>query len=147
MFFRNFMDRTPMADNFSQSDLAAYLDEALPAEEMVQIEEALRKDPELFRQMSTIQSRRGEGLHSLGEIWRHHRLSCPTRQQLGSFRLKALTSEMAAYIAFHLEVVGCVYCRANLADLDSQQAQQGKSTPTRRRRFFETSASYLHGRE
>jgi hypothetical protein len=106
-----------MPKTFRQSDLEAYLDEALPAEEMAAIERALREDRSLARQMTTIHSRRNAGVHSLGEIWRRHRLSCPTREQLGGLLLETLPEETVDYITFHLDTVGCRYCQANLNDL------------------------------
>jgi hypothetical protein len=126
-----------------QSDLEAYLDEALPAEEMAVIERALREDNALLRQLTTVHSRRNAGVHSLGEIWRRHRLSCPTREQLGGYYLKTLPDETADYITFHLETAGCRYCQANLRDLESQVAEDRKTAQIRRRRYFESSAGYL----
>ena len=76
-----------MPKTIRQSDLEAYVDEALPADQMARVELALRKNPELVRRMSTIHARRDAGVHSLGEIWRRHRLSCPSREQLGSYLL------------------------------------------------------------
>ncbi len=132
-----------MTEPFRQSDLEAYLDEALPLEQMARIEKALRKGPKLVQQLAAIHSRRDAGVHSLGEIWRRARLSCPTRQQLGSFLLDALPEKLADYVAFHLEVVGCRYCQANLADLKNQQAQRHEAVQTRRRKYFQSSAGYL----
>jgi len=86
-------------------------------------------------------------VHSLGEIWRSERLSCPTRQQLGSHLLGVLPGELADYIAFHLEVIGCRYCRANLADLEAQQAEHKDTVQTRRRKYFQSSAGYLRPKE
>ncbi len=132
-----------MAAPLRQSDLEAYLDEALPAAEMARVEKALRKDPSLLQQVSAIHSRRSAGVHSLGEIWREGRLSCPSREQLGSFLLGVLDDEAGDYIAFHLEVVGCRYCLANLADLQNQQSEGREAAQTRRRRYFQSSAGYL----
>jgi hypothetical protein len=132
-----------MPKTFRQSDLEAYLDEALPAEEMAAIERALRGDHSLARRMTTIHSRRNAGVHSLGEIWRRHRLSCPTREQLGGLLLETLPEETADYIHFHLKTVGCRYCQANLNDLKLQLAEDEKIVQTRRRRYFESSAGFL----
>jgi anti-sigma factor RsiW len=129
-----------------QSDLDAYLDEALPPEEMARVELALRKDRHLARQLATINARRDAGVHSLGEIWRRHRLSCPTRENLGSYLLDALAEAQADYIAFHLQMVGCRYCRANLTDLERQQAEAPDVAQTRRRKYFQSSAGYLRRR-
>ena len=132
-----------MAAPLSRSDLEAYIDEALPAAEMARIEKALRADGSLREQVSAIHARRSVGVHSLGEIWRHGRLSCPSREQLGSLLLGALDDAAADCIAFHLEVVGCRYCLANLADLQNQQTEGREVARTRRRRYFQSSAGYL----
>jgi hypothetical protein len=132
-----------MAERIRQSDLEAYLDESLPPERMAQVELALRKDATLVRQMAAIHSRRNVGVHSLGEIWRRGRLSCPSREQLGSFLLAAVPDDVADYITFHLDVVGCRYCQANLADLEHQQAENQEVVQTRRQRYFQSSVGHL----
>jgi len=132
-----------MRETISQSDLEAYLDEALPPEDMARIELAVRKAPELARQMAAVYSRRDAGVHSLGDIWRRGRLSCPSRQQLGSFLLDALGEETADYVRFHLKTVGCRYCQANLADLENQQAEEKEAANQRRRKYFQSSVGHL----
>ena len=126
-----------------QSDLEAYLDEALPADQMARIELALRNDEELFAQLKAINSRRDAGVHNLGEIWRRHRLSCPSRQQLGSYLLGTLSEEDEDYLVFHLETIGCRYCRANLTDLQKQQAEAHADVQSRRTKYFRSSAGFL----
>ncbi len=132
---------------FSPAELEGYLDEALPVEQMAAIEEAARRDPQLVAALAAVHARRDAGVHSLGEIWRRNRLSCPTRQQLGSFLLEILPDEQADYIRFHLDTIGCRYCQANLADLQTQQAaadRQAEGERTRRRRkYFQSSAGLL----
>jgi hypothetical protein len=128
---------------FRQSDLEAYLDEALLPEEMARIEKALREDRQLLRRLTAIHARHNAGVHSLGEIWRRGRLSCPTREQLGSFLLGATEKEVGDYVSFHLEIVGCRYCQANLADLKRQQAEAQQTVQARRRKYFQSSAGYL----
>ena len=132
---------------FSPSDLEAYLDEALPPEEMARIEKAAREDRGLVRQLASIHARRGAGVYSLGEIWRQRRLSCPSREQLGSYLLGALEKEHARYVAFHLEVIGCRYCQANLADLQSQHAGVEATAHGRRQKYFRLTAGYLRGKK
>jgi hypothetical protein len=133
---------------FPPTELESYLDEALPPEEMARIEKAAREDGTLVRQLASIHARRSAGIHSLGEIWRQRRLSCPTREQLGSYLLSALDEPLSDYIDFHVEVVGCSLCRANLADLRSQQAGTESTVHIRRRKYFQSSAGYLKkGRE
>ncbi len=63
----------------STAELAGYLDEALPAEAMAAIEAALRGDPQLTARLVEIIAARDAGQHSLGDIWRRNRLSCPAR--------------------------------------------------------------------
>ena len=135
-----------MPKQLRQNDLDAYLDEALPPEEMARVEQALRENPELGRQLVAINSRRDAGVHSLGEIWRRHRLSCPSREQLGSYLLDVLPDDLADYIGFHLKVVGCRYCQANLADLERQEAESPDAVQTRRQKYFQSSAGYLRSR-
>ncbi len=48
---------------------------------------------------------REAGVHGLGEIWRRHRLTCPSRQQLGSYLLGAMDDAKREYIQFHIESV------------------------------------------
>ncbi|NLY00527.1 MAG: hypothetical protein GXY83_30905 [Rhodopirellula sp.] len=134
-----------MPPTIRPSDLEGYLDEALAPEEMARIELALRNQPDLVRRLAEINARRDAGVHSLGAIWRRHRLSCPSREQLGSFLLGALPAERIDYIAFHLDVVGCRYCQANLADLKKQQAEAPEAADSRRRKYFQSSAGYLRG--
>lgn len=132
-----------MSDPFRLQDLEAFLDEALSPDEMARIEEAIRHDTRLRGELSMIHSRRDSGVHSLGEIWRRHRLSCPSRQQLGSYLLTALGPAETEYVRFHLETVGCRLCIANLSDLDAQRAEAAEVATTRRRRYFESSAGLL----
>jgi len=128
---------------FNAAELEAYLDEALPTEEMAWIEKALRDDPKLTRRLADILARRDSGLLSLGAIWRGRRLSCPARQELGSYLLGVLPDEAARYLAFHLEVVGCRYCLANLSDLKDQQAESPAIVQQRRQKYFRSSAGRL----
>ncbi len=127
----------------TDSDLEAYLDEALPAAEMAVVELTLRQDKALMGRLSAINSRRDTGLHSLGEVWRRGRLTCPTREQLGGFVLGVLDDGQADYVKFHLGTVGCRYCQANLTDLQEQQSGAGEATSKRRRKYFQSSAGYL----
>jgi hypothetical protein len=130
-------------NDFHRCDLEAYLDEALPPEEMARIEKAAREDASLTRTLVSIHARRGEGIHTLGEIWRQRRLSCPARHELGTWLLGTMEEDLARYIAFHVEVVGCRYCQASLADLRTQQDGAEQVVVTRRHKYFQSSAGYL----
>ncbi|MBM4093160.1 MAG: hypothetical protein FJ276_27680 [Planctomycetes bacterium] len=132
-----------MSHRLSESELEAYLDEALSPAEMAAVEMAVRQSPDLLQQLAAINGRRDAGFHSLGAIWRRHRVSCPTREQMGSFLLGVLDEQQASYLRFHLNVVGCRLCQANLADLKSRQAETDDAV-VRRRKYFNSSAGYLH---
>ncbi|QDT02311.1 hypothetical protein K227x_06870 [Rubripirellula lacrimiformis] len=131
---------------YSDAELAAFLDEALPAGVSSQLEHDLRSSAELRNRLIEVRGRETAGLHSIGGIWRRGRLSCPTRSEMGDYLLGTLDPEPADYIRFHIETVGCRYCQANLADM--QAAAKPDDQPTRRRtRYFETSAGYLKGKQ
>ena len=127
----------------SEAELEAFLDEALPAEEMARIEQLLRQEPPLLEKLAELQARRDSGVHSLSDIWRRHRISCPSRETWGSFLLGAVDPAMAAAMRMHLEVVGCRYCQANVADLQSRQTEAPPAVETRRRRYFDSTTGYL----
>lgn len=130
--------------NPNSADLEAYLDEALPPEAMSEIEQVLRTSPALQQQLCEILRRRDLGVHSLGEIWRRHRVSCPSREELGSYLLEALEAEHARYIEFHVEQGGCRICAANLDDLREQANQVNQPAHEHRRRnYFQSSVGYL----
>ena len=98
----------------------------------------------LQKQLRVLMQERDRGEHSLGAIWRRRRLTCPTREQLGSYLLQTLDADHQDYLAFHLDTIGCSYCQANLADLKVLQEEPAAKTRARRRRFFESSAGLLH---
>ena len=87
---------------------------------------------------------RDMGDHSIGAIWRREHLSCPTREELSSYKEEALDTQRIDYIKFHLEIVGCNACQANLLDLNS--AKDPKANPAARekhRQFLENSKLLL----
>ena len=123
--------------------LAGYLDDALGETDIAHIEAELRKSEPLRQQLRAIQQERDRGEHSVGAIWRRRRLSCPTREQLGSYLLGALADDVQQFLVFHLDVIRCRVCAANLADLEAQQAATGGDSETRRRKYFQSSAGLL----
>ena len=128
--------------DFGDAQLLAYLDEQLPVEQMAAIERALRGSEPLRNRLAGIARRRDQGAHTVGEIWRRMRLSCPTRSELGAFLLETLEPDAAEYIEFHLRTIGCRYCAANLDDLQ-HSLDAGAEVQQRRRKFFQSSAGYL----
>ncbi|MBV9123411.1 MAG: zf-HC2 domain-containing protein [Planctomycetes bacterium] len=123
--------------------LYLYLDDALNEGETAQVEQALRESEALRRQLHSVMQDRDRGEHSIGAIWRRQRLSCPSREHLGSYLLQVLEPDLQEYIEFHLNTVACPFCLANLADLHSLQKEPAPKVEERRRRFFESSAGYL----
>ena len=126
----------------TDAQIEAFLDEALPADQMTAIEESLREDDSLGDRVAEAVGRRDAGLHSLGAIWRRRRLSCPNREQLGSYLLGVSDKALADYIKFHLEVVGCRMCTASIADLEAKHTTDAEAVG-RQRRYFQSSAGYL----
>lgn len=127
----------------SREQLHAYLDDALSDAETARVEQALRDSASLRQSLQKAMQERDRGEHSLGAVWRRERLTCPTREQLGSYLLQVLDDNEQDYLAFHLEVIGCPYCVANLADLQALQQEPAPNARERRRRFFQSSAGYL----
>lgn len=127
---------------FTDDEIIAFLEEMLPPDRMTTFEIALRDSEELRQRFAAVSRRRDQGAHTVGEIWRRRRLSCPTRAELGSFLLGTLGDEKHRYMDFHLRTIGCRYCIANLADLEGE-LNKSDEAPRRRKKFFESSAGYL----
>jgi hypothetical protein len=129
---------------YTDAQLDGFLDEALPPEEMAALEAALRDDAALQKQLAAAAGRRDAGVHSLAAVWRRHRLSCPTREQLGSHLLGVLEPGLADYVVFHLETMTCRYCLASLQDLrDQHAADDDPVVQQRRTKYFQSSVGRL----
>jgi RNA polymerase sigma factor (sigma-70 family) len=59
----------------------------------------------------------------LTDLWEHRRFSCPKRNTIGAYMLGTLEPDWHQYVDFHLNTLGCRFCRANLDDLQSQSHQ------------------------
>jgi DNA-binding phage protein len=127
----------------SREQLHAYLDDALSDAETARVEQALRDSETLRRSLQQAMQERDRGEHSLGAVWRRERLTCPSREQLGSYLLQVLDEGEQNYLDFHLHTIGCAYCVANLGDLQALQQEPPPKARERRRRFFQSSAGYL----
>lgn len=126
--------------------LLAYLEESLPQEQMADVERALRHDESLRTRLEYLVAEQDNGVHSIGEIWKRHRVSCPSREELGSFLLGALSDGRSDYIQFHLNVIGCRFCQSNFEDLSASQqhaATSAEEASARRRKFFQSSVGRL----
>jgi hypothetical protein len=127
--------------------LREYLLDALAAEASARVEKALRDSAELRARLEDVRQNRADGqLHTLGAIWHRTRLTCPGRQQLGSYLLDALDPELASYLTFHIEVVECPFCKANLDDLkaQTQTATAASASKTRQHRILQSSQHLLN---
>ncbi len=103
--------------------LRDYLHDALPEAELAAVERAVRASAELRLLLDEVRDQEDRGEHSVGAIWRRERVSCPSRDQLGGYLLGAGDADLLDYVTFHLTVVGCPYCQANLDDLKKLAGQ------------------------
>ncbi len=114
-----------------------FLRETLSPERMALVERAARSDPKVLELIVAEREAMQRGDHSLGAIWQEHQLSCPSREQLGGFVIEAGDPDYLKYVEFHLEVIECGICQANLEDLKSQtaarKAKAGGVKPRRRK--------------
>ncbi|MBI4718284.1 MAG: sigma-70 family RNA polymerase sigma factor [Planctomycetes bacterium] len=77
---------------------------------------------------------------TVAKVWREHRLTCLKRSTLGAFLVDVLEDPWRSYTQFHLDVVACPMCVANLADL---QAEQDEAMVGDTERFFQSSVGFL----
>jgi hypothetical protein len=132
-----------MNDDICREQLSAYLDDALNEPEMTRIEKALRQSPELRQLLQQVRDEHDRGEHTLGAIWRRERLSCLTREQLTQYLHQLLEDGFHKYVEFHLHVICCPICLANLDDLKEKQAEQTPQTQKRRQKIFDSTLGKL----
>ncbi len=77
---------------------------------------------------------------TVARVWREQRLTCLKRSTLGSYAVDVLDEPWHSYTQFHLDVVGCPMCVANLEDL---QAEQDEAPSGQTDRFFQSSVGFL----
>jgi len=83
----------------------------------------------------------GQFENLLTDIWEYHRFSCPKRSTIGAFLLQTLDDDWQRYVDFHLNVLGCRFCRANLEDLQSETADHAQQLQAR---IMESTVGFLH---
>ncbi len=76
----------------------------------------------------------------MAHVWRDTRLTCLKRSTLGSYLIGVLEEPWLGYTQFHLDVVACPMCLANLADLESEEDDR---TPAETERMFASSVGFL----
>lgn len=77
---------------------------------------------------------------TVARVWQDHRLTCLKRSTLGSYLLGVLEEPWKSYTQFHLDVVGCALCVANLQDLAGEQSGDA---PPPAEKFFQSSVGFL----
>lgn len=103
--------------------LGLYLEEALDPQRMAWIEKRLREEPALNRLLERLRREPSpSAVHSIGMAWVAGRLTCPTRTQWSKYLAGLLDTELSSYLKFHLELIECPFCRANVADLQKRDA-------------------------
>jgi len=128
----------------TKATLDAFIDDHLNEQDSIRVEKAVRESPELHTLLKSIVASRDIGDHSIGAIWRREHLSCPTREELSSYKDEALDTQRIDYIKFHLEIVGCNACQANLLDLNSTKGPKANpAAKERHRQFLENSKILL----
>jgi len=64
----------------------------------------------------------------LSELWEQQRISCLKRSTIGALVLGTLDEAWADYTRFHLDVLGCRFCQANLEDVQAQSEPAERET-------------------
>ena len=79
---------------------------------------------------------------SVAGIWRERRISCLKRSTLGAYLIGVLEEPWFSYTHFHLEVIGCPICAANVADLEAETHAQ-PDRQSRQEHLFVSSVGFL----
>lgn len=78
---------------------------------------------------------------TVSSVWQDQRLTCLKRSTLGAYLMGVLEDPWRGYTQFHLDVVGCPMCLANLEDLQLEE-DSGRAGPDSQR-FFASSVGFL----
>jgi len=79
-------------------------------------------------------------LPDLEEIWLDQRPSCPKRTTLGKYALEILPEDWNDFVHFHVGVLGCGFCQANLVEL---QALEEQTTSENAEVLFQSTIGFL----
>jgi len=79
---------------------------------------------------------------TVAKVWRQRRLTCLKRSTLGSYLLGVLEDPWLSYTQFHLDVVGCPMCLANLRDIEEEEDLEGAG-PQAAEHLFASSVGFL----
>lgn len=78
----------------------------------------------------------------LTDLWETYRFSCPKRNTIGAYLLGTLEPDWHQYVEFHLNTLGCRFCRANLDDLQSQSRETQQEAF--QARIMESTVGFFH---
>ncbi|HNO80267.1 MAG TPA: sigma-70 family RNA polymerase sigma factor [Phycisphaerae bacterium] len=78
---------------------------------------------------------------TVARVWRQHRLTCLKRSTLGSYSLGVLEDPWLSYTQFHLDLVNCPMCLANLGDIEAEELEQDQ--PRLTQHLFTSSVGFL----
>jgi RNA polymerase sigma factor (sigma-70 family) len=78
----------------------------------------------------------------LTDLWEYYRFSCPKRNTIGAYMLGTLEPDWHQYVEFHLNTLGCRFCRANLDDLQSQSRETRQEAF--QARIMESTIGFFH---
>ena len=78
----------------------------------------------------------------LSQVWESERPSCPKRSTLGKYTLGILPTSWADYVDFHVQILGCSFCNANLEELNSSQAADADDET--RNRLFQSTIGFFN---
>ncbi|HRX86720.1 MAG TPA: RNA polymerase sigma factor [Phycisphaerae bacterium] len=78
---------------------------------------------------------------TVAQVWRERRLTCLKRSTLGSYLLGVLEEPWLGYTQFHLDVVACPMCLANLRDIEEEDLAE--ADPQRTEHLFTSSVGFL----
>jgi len=77
-------------------------------------------------------------------VWESMRPSYPKRTTLGKYTLKILPLDWDEFVRFHVDTLGCTFCNANLAEL--QTKYQAPEVTSQHERFFNSTIGFLNRR-
>jgi RNA polymerase sigma factor (sigma-70 family) len=79
----------------------------------------------------------------LTEVWEQQRLTCPKRTTIGRHLLGTLEDAWKHYVTFHLDTLGCRFCRANADDL--REATKDDAPTPSSDRLFQSTIGFFRG--
>src|SRR4029079_4412978 len=102
------------------------------------LREALAEDSSAGAELSA-ESESTDSL--LTEVWEQWRFTCPKRSTIGKFLLGTLQDPCTGYVDFHVNRLGCRFCRANIEDL--QKASDEADAKRTQQKIFESTIGFF----